>query len=129
VLGFVVTLGIVIYDQRNSQIHDETVGRAQFLEDVLKFPSRKGRSGHMSQRPDDNRRLFNLMNMWHDRGLALIYGAVLGAWIFPIAYAVLDLWEDLPITVLGLSKYSAAGLLAALTAAVFFIEFQRLERR
>ena len=128
-LGFMVTLGIVIYDQRNSQIHDATVGRARFLEDVLKFPARKGRSGHMSQRPDDNRRLFYLIAMWHDRGLALIYGAVLGAWMFPIAYGVLDLWEDFSDTGLYWSKYSAAGLLAALTAAVFFIEFQRLERR
>lgn len=136
--GFVVTLGLTIYDQRNSQIHDAAVGRAKFLEDVLEFPSRKGSRGHTNQRPGDPRRLLKVARIWHDRGLALIYGAVLGAWWFPIWYALLVLWETFPHyffglssphTTLGLSKPSIAGVLTALTALLFISEFHRLEGR
>jgi len=138
VLGFVVTLGLAIYDQRNSQFHDVAIGRAQFLEEVLEFPFRKGNRGHMNQRGEAPRRLFNLAEMWHDRGLALIYGAVLGAWWFPIWYALIVLWEEFAPKFLGLptptphfylSKPSVAGILAALTALLFIREFERLEGR
>jgi hypothetical protein len=76
--------------------------------------------------------------MWHDLGLALIYGAVLEAWMFPIVYAILVLWEGsphwffnlpAPQSALSLSKDAVAGLLAAFSAAVFVTEFLLLERR
>ena len=141
VLGFVVTLGLAIYDQRNSQLHDVAIGRAQFLEEVLEFPVRKGNRGHMNQRKGEApRRLFNLnrAEMWHDRALAWIYGAVLGAWWFPIWYALIVLWEEFAPKFLGpptstphfyLSNPSVAGILAAITALLFIREFERLEGR
>jgi hypothetical protein len=35
IIGFVVTLGLVIYDRRNSQFHDGSIGRAEHLEKLL----------------------------------------------------------------------------------------------
>jgi hypothetical protein len=99
-LGFLVTLGIAFYDQRNSEIHDQMVSRAGFLERVLQFPVLHGREGHMRQRPESSRYLFNIYKMWHDRALAMIYGSVLGACPFPFCYAL--------VSVAGASRQSAA---------------------
>jgi len=95
-----VTLGIAFYDQRNSEIHDQMVSRARFLERVLQFPVLHGREGHMRQRPESSRYLFNIYKMWHDRALAIIYGSVLGAWPFPFCYAL--------VSVASASRQSAA---------------------
>jgi hypothetical protein len=121
-LGFLVTLGIAFYDQRNSEIHDQIVSRAGFLERVLQFPVFDGREGHMRQRPKRSRYLFNIYEIWHDRALAMIYGTVLGAWLFPFCYAL--------FSVVGWSKQAAAWdavVFAGLATIAFIAEFHRLE--
>jgi hypothetical protein len=121
-LGFLVTLGIAFYDQRNSEIHDQMVSRAGFLERVLQFPVLHGREGHMRQRPKSSRYLFNIYRIWHDRALAIIYGTVLGAWLFPFCYAL--------FSVVGGARQSAAwtsAVIAGLAAMAFIAEFHRLE--
>lgn len=121
-LGFLVTLGIAFYDLRNSEIHDQMVTRAGFLERVLQFPVLHGREGHMKQRPKSSRYLFNIYRIWHDRALAIIYGTVLGAWLFPFCYAL--------FSVVGGARQSAAwasAVIAGLAAMAFIAEFHRLE--
>jgi hypothetical protein len=66
----------------------------------LQFPVLHGREGHMRQRPESSRYLFNIYKMWHDRALAMIYGSVLGACPFPFCYAL--------VSVAGASRQSAA---------------------
>ena len=91
-LGFFVTLGIVFYDERNNQFYNAAVGRAQFLEGALRLKvapeDRPHQGGLMRSRPDDPRELFGRLAMRHDRALALIYGSVLGSWMFPLFQAI-----------------------------------------
>jgi hypothetical protein len=139
VLGFVVTLGIVIYDQRNSQISNETFSRTRWLETQLKFLSRRDTTalgGHHTDRPGRVLCLFKRWAIWHDRGLALIYGSVLGAWVFPVSYAVLSLLvkpfkESLPYCLQRGVASEVAGLsitVAVVTACFFICELHRLDR-
>jgi len=62
-LGFVVTMGITFYDQRNSQISNATFFRLRALETRLKFTSRHGGQeigGLMLQRPGHTLRFFGI---------------------------------------------------------------------
>jgi hypothetical protein len=88
-LGFFVTLGIAFYDQRNSRLHDATVGYARDLE--------HGR-GHINRmRHTPRLKFFGIVEIWHDRALALIYGSVLGAWLVPVAYAAFIIVSKLSV--------------------------------
>jgi predicted cupin superfamily sugar epimerase len=101
-LGLVVILGIVIYDQRNSQFYNRLVGRAQFLEaqmgllkagiEPTEAPIGVG-GGQFLDRTVEPRRLFGLLPLWHDLGLGLIYSAAVGGWLFLLARWAL-LWND-----------------------------------
>ncbi len=85
VLGFFVTLGVTIYDQRNTQIYDAMQKRAKTLETLLDFKpldENKNRGGAFLDRPDRGRRLFGFLLMWHDRALAIIYAAAFGGWTY-----------------------------------------------
>ena len=90
VIGLVITLGIVIYDQRNSQFYNGSVGRAQHLEKMLAFPQfgtddAPEEPGLFGSR-DFHRKLHILgLRVSHGLGLALVYSAVLGAWAFAAA--------------------------------------------
>jgi len=88
-LGFLATLGVTIYDQRNNEFYEALLGRAKYLEEELKLPrnlevrttdSSEFR-GQFRERPGRGlygRFLFNRVELGHDPGLALVYGAVLG---------------------------------------------------
>jgi hypothetical protein len=89
VLGFLATLGITSYDQRNSELYDGLTARAKFLERELalkpnpKFAPVAEFRGQFLERPPRRKKLFGFMTMGHDNALAFIYGSVLGAWFFP----------------------------------------------
>ncbi|MBI5102400.1 MAG: hypothetical protein HZB33_11265 [Nitrospirae bacterium] len=87
-LGFMVTLGITFYDQRNTQIYDAMQKRAKTLEVLLGFlpldDKTKQRGGAFLDRPDRGRRLFGVFLMWHDRALAVIYAATFAGWSYLI---------------------------------------------
>ena len=66
VLGFFVTLGLVFYDQRNSEIYEKQMHRARLLELDLDFPSILGddsTGGPVGGRPSRGRRLFGKFEM------------------------------------------------------------------
>jgi hypothetical protein len=95
-LGFLATLGLTSYDQRNSELYDALIGRAKFLERALKLtpnPNAKvasvGFRGQFLERPPRGKKLFGFLTLGHDSGLALIYGSVLGAWFFPLIATLL----------------------------------------
>lgn len=95
--GFLATLGIALYDQRNSQLYNALIHRAKYLEKESQLQIAPGGlrqtdcGGQFNERPDKRRRL--ILVAGHDLGLALIYGPLLSAWSFPALYAVLRLAE------------------------------------
>ena len=108
VLGFVLTLGIVLYDLRNSQLYNAHLHRAKVLEGVLgcirsgaerlwPTPSTGGGKAYGGlQSPGavetggvHTQRAIALgsilgQRIAHDPALSIVYGVALGAWIFPI---------------------------------------------
>ena len=94
ILGFIATLGIIIYDQRNSQLYNRAIQRATRLEQMLEFPrfrTDKRHGGLFNERPIGDKKLLGLILIWHDRGLALVYGASLCGWSFLIVNSLLNL--------------------------------------
>lgn len=95
-LGFLVTLGVTSYDQRNSELYDGLMARAKFLERQLRLTPNPDAKlvagvfrGQFLERPPRGKKLFGFMTLGHDNGLAFIYGSVLGAWFFPLIVALL----------------------------------------
>ena len=94
ILGFVVTLGIFLYNQRNTQIFDTMILRAKMLEILLKLEPLDDRyryAGPFLSRPERTLKLFGTIKVWGDRGLAIIYGPTLGVWAFLITNSLLAL--------------------------------------
>ncbi len=95
-LGAIVTIGLTIYDQRNTQIYDRMFRRAQFLEKKHNLPpipllSKKPTGGAFTDRPK-RRYLFGIIPIiWHDLGLSLVYGVSFGAW----TYLIIGAWQKL----------------------------------
>jgi hypothetical protein len=115
-LGFFVTLGIVLYDQRNTQFYNGAIGRAQHLEDDLnfeRFETDEHRGLFGSRKDHPTRRFFGLP-VGHDLGLAFIYSAVLGAWVFGAVRG-------------GTNSTSAAIAAGGGFAALAFLQFEWLD--
>jgi hypothetical protein len=112
-LGFVVTLGILFYEQRNTQLYNNAIGRLQHLEANLDLSVASGDlvGGLFASRKREPRTLFGVVPMRHDRGLALIYASVLGAWSFAA------------LTALVRPAYAFAA--GASVAVAFFLELER----
>jgi hypothetical protein len=124
-LGLVATVGIVIFDLRNTQLLDYAVLRAQSLEERLGFVSifEPGRSGgFFSERPGRDLRIFGLAGVGHDRGLALVYSAAIGGWCYIVAWGALRALDVGDARQLG----GAAGLIGAI---VVMVEFVRIDGR
>ena len=75
VFGMVVSGAIAVYDQRNSQLHDELISRGRRIEHELGITV-----GQFLGRPGSWR------FVKHDIQLAIIYGAVVAAWLAAIGY-------------------------------------------
>jgi hypothetical protein len=70
VFGLLVTLALWIYDQRNSQLHDELISRGRRIEYELGIVV-----GQFRGRPDSSR------IVKHDTATAIVYVATLAAWV------------------------------------------------
>lgn len=132
VMGFLVTLGITFYDQRNSELYNDLIRRAKYLEKALKLPADPAKKtgseyqGQFSERPRRGKYLFGFTSIGHDSGLALIYGMVLGAWFFPIVYSGLQLlnrWQ----AHLTVHSLIIALIVACFMALAFIVELLRLD--
>lgn len=121
ILGLFVTLGITFYDLRNTVLYDATVHRAKELEarlDLARVMEGNEKGGLFNERPARSLKLFGRFLIWHNRGLALIYGAVLGGW----AYIIVDAF----LTLIGLRTWVISVIVAIVVGAAFFWELQRL---
>jgi len=129
ILGFALTLGLVFYDKRNSEVYSRLAERAKELEEEI------GASQFTKGR-DRKLRFFGIFGINHSSGLSLIYGAVLGSWLFPIFCGIfwganmgqLSFGVPTPSAILKLSLNvpMQSAILAAIGAMIVFCELQRL---
>jgi hypothetical protein len=117
ILGFLATLGITFYDQRNTELYGLLITRGGELERLVDPPLKN----FLGRRPR-SRYLLGFVPLGHDTGLALIYAPVLGAWFYPMANALLR-WDGCAKSV----SSQIALWLAGLVSLVFFEEFLRLD--
>jgi hypothetical protein len=141
-LGFFVALGIIVYELRNSELYAATIHRGKLLETVLKLPPNEREydaggdlkvppspdqrpGGLFTQRDSSEARLWKVP-VKHDVGLALIYGAVLGAWIFPV---VLGLLTAVGKGTTWVSAAAVASVLASIAVGTLtYRELRRLDQ-
>ena len=70
VVGFLVVLGVRIYDVRNSELHDDLISRGRKIEQTLGI-----------ERGVYTLRRRSVFPVQHDTALRLVYGVVLLAWL------------------------------------------------
>lgn len=103
-LGLTATLGLLLYELRNSALHDYAVARARELEASIGFVSIRRNApvgGPFRDLPERG----------GDRGFALVYGAALSGWSYLVAWGTLralDLSRARPV---GAAIGAAVGLL------------------
>lgn len=132
-LGFIVTIGIIFYDIRNTQFYDAAIHRAKWLEALLELPvvtelepvpieqqkeSQASIGGLFNERPRQKLKFFRMIDIWHDRGLGLVYGSALGGWVYIICNASFALT--------GYADSRIAMAIAAIAGILCAREYQRL---
>ena len=91
-IGLVATLGVLLYEVRNTQLYDYAVQRAKELEARLGEVSIYGSSGPgglFTERPGRDIRVFGLALAGHERGLAIVYGAAIAGWSYLVTWGAL----------------------------------------
>jgi hypothetical protein len=90
VAGFLATVGVLLYELRNTQFHDGAYGRLRHLEKQLGM-RRFGTDTHyglFGSRLDQTHRTFFSLPAKHDPGLWIVYSSALAAWTFAAFDAV-----------------------------------------
>jgi hypothetical protein len=88
-LGLTATVGVLLYERRNTQLYDYALRRAQELEAHLGLVSisRAGATGGLyTERPARIARPSGIRAADRDGGLALVYGAALAGWSYLVAW-------------------------------------------
>ena len=83
-LGMTATLGILVYELRNSQIYAAAARRAEELERQLGFTG-----GLYSDAPPATMRLLGVFPATRRAGLGLVYGAALAGWAYLVSWGAL----------------------------------------
>lgn len=121
--------GILMYDLRNSVLHDATVHRARELERLLQLDRVSGvpEAGHGGAFTDRPKRGLRLMGMtgWHDRALNIVYSTSAAAWTTLLVVSLLTTWSW-PST--AADKWLVAALTGLLTFVVWFSAIAKWER-
>jgi len=119
-IGLVATLGVLIYELRNSETYAAAVSRAAEIERALEMPS--GPGGLLSERRGQTLRPFGLVAVWQGRGLALVYGAAVAGWTYLVAWGALK--------ALGVGNARNIGLeIAVVVGLVVVADVERIDRR
>ncbi len=120
-IGLVATLGVLLYELRNTQLYDYGLRRAQMLEHELGFGSldSSGRPGGLfSDRPARTLRLFGVLPVDRDAGLSLVYSAAIAGWTYLLAWGALH--------ALGLGHARAVGgMIGAAAGLLLLFELTR----
>jgi hypothetical protein len=114
-LGLVATLGILLYELRNTQLFDYATRRAAHDEAALGLPSIHGggAGGLFSERPERTLRLFGIAPVDRDRGLVLVYSAALAGWTYLVAWGALRAVDAGSSRTVGAAIGVVVGLLLA----------------
>jgi hypothetical protein len=113
-LGLTATLGILLYELRNTQLYDYATSRAQHTEAQLGLPSIRGGDGPgglFSECPGRTLRLFGIAPIDRDRGLVLVYSAALAGWTYLVAWGALHALDVGSAREIGGAIAVAVGLL------------------
>jgi hypothetical protein len=92
VLGLAATVGILLYEMRNSEILEAMLRHAQVLEQVLGLqagPTVRGPEGLLTLRAATRGRFLGVLTASNERALGLVYGAALGGWSYIVAWGIL----------------------------------------
>jgi hypothetical protein len=124
-LGLVATLGIAVYELRNTQLYDYAVYRATVLEgeigQVSIFnPPQPG--GLYRERPGHDLRVFGLATAGHERGLALVYAAALAGWTYLVAWGAFNALDVSDAQTIG-------GVIGGVVGLIALVEFLRIDGR
>ena len=125
VLGLLATLGIFVYELRNTQISGTLIRRAAELEHKLQLPSALGTQssgGLYTERPGVNIQLLGFLPVSHGLGLGLVYSASIAGWSYLVAWGGLRA-VDAP------QAQAAGAALGAVAGVVALFEVERFHRR
>jgi hypothetical protein len=147
VLGFFATLGVILYDQRNSELYNAHMHRAMLIEGALEMQSHS-RFAHagsyagphtLRARAEGH---FLGLRVNHLTALSMIYAAILAAWLFPASrglvlffgapyrgriWQLANEWHMFPL--FGSGNGNGSSLLAlVLTIAAGVIFYRRLRK-
>ena len=114
-LGLAATVGIVLYEVRNTQLYDYAIRRAKELEARL-----DGTGGLFTDRPGRDVRVFGLALAGHERGLALVYGAAIAGWTY------LVVWGGLRALDVG-GAQKIGGIVGIVLGLLALVELLRIE--
>ena len=91
-IGLIATIGVLLYELRNTQLYHYGLRRAQKLERELGLMSLDedgGTGGLFTDRPTSALRLFGVLPVDRDAGLTLVYGAAIAGWTYLCAWGAL----------------------------------------
>lgn len=92
-VGLVATLGVFLYELRNTVILRDVSARVLLLERGLDPDDGAPPGRAADPEPARGPRLFGLVRPTHARGLGLLYGAAIGAWIYLTVWGALGSLE------------------------------------
>lgn len=122
--------GILMYDLRNSVLHDATIHRAKALEKLLELdrvsgvPEAVQHGGPFTDRPGRGVRLLGVLG-WHDRALNIVYSSSAAAWTAILVKSVLSEWNGAAES--G-DQWIVAAIAGLLGFVVWFSAIARWER-
>ena len=125
ILGLLATLGIFVYELRNTQISGTLIRRAAELERQLQLPSAQGGPGSgglYTERPGITVQLLGFLPVSHGLGLALVYSAAIAGWSYLVAWGGLSAVETPEAQAAGAALGAVAGVIA-------LFEVERFHRR
>lgn len=125
IIGLLATLGIFVYELRNTQISGTLIRRAAELERQLELPASLGSQhfgGLYTERPGISVQLLGALPVSHGLSLGLVYAASIGGWCYLVAWGGL-LAADAP------RAQAAGAALGAVAGVVVLFEVERFHRR
>lgn len=115
VIGLVSTMGLVLYEIRNTQVYDYAVQRASSLESQLGI-------GLYKDRPGKSIRVFGIGVAGHDHALAYVYGAAIAGWTYLVAWGALRAFD------VG-SAQKIGGIVGAVVGVFAVLDLLRVRTR
>ena len=91
-IGLIATVGVLLYELRNTQLYHYGLRRAQKLErelGLMSLDNDAGTGGLFTDRPTSALRLFGVLPVDRDAGLTLVYGAAIAGWTYLCAWGAL----------------------------------------